>query len=198
MKPPRWSERELEMLEQLAGDQPPDRLVWVFNKWARETGHPKRSHQALLTKLSRRGISVRASGDWVSTGYICQVLGVGSDTPQRWSDRYAIPCHRDGRGARFFRRSVLVKVARERPETFAGISADRLFLLLENRQLADQIATAYPHRSMDPRAVCAVETGWTYPSVRAAAARVYVTRQAIQIAIRTGRTAAGYHWKHVQ
>lgn len=197
MRPPIWSPAELEMLEQLAGDQPPDRLIAEFNKWASNQGLPKRSRSAILTRLSRNGISTRAAcGEWVCTGYVCQVLGVGTDTPQRWTTHYGIPCHRDGRQARFFRRVDLRQVAKDRPEIFGGIDADRLFLLLEDRPLADAIAAAHPRRAMQPRPVRAIETGWRYPSIRAAAARVHIARQAIQHAIRTGGTAAGYHWTY--
>ena len=196
MKPPRWSAREMEMLEQLAGDQPPDRLIHVYNNWAKRQGFATRTRGAILTRLSRSGITARAEGDWVSSGYVCATLGVGIDTTQRWTSHRGIPCHRDGRNARFFRRSDLRKAAHSQPETFGGIPADRLFLLLEDRELADRIATAYPWRAATPRPVCAVETGWSYPSVRAAAARFNICRQAIQHAIRTGGTAAGYHWTH--
>lgn len=196
MKPPRWSVAELEALEDIAGNHPPDRLSWAYNNWAGRNGYGIRTHQAILTKLSRRGVSARACGDWVSCGYICQVLGIGTDRPQHWQARYGIPCHRDGRRARFYRRSDLRKAAEEQPAIFGGISADRLFLLLENRELADRVAATHPRCSKDPRPVRAVETGWFYPSIRAAAARVHVTRQAIQHAIRTGNTAAGYHWTH--
>lgn len=196
MKPPRWTAAEMEALEDIAGNYPPDRFSGVYNNWAAHNGYVLRSHQALLTKLSRQGLSARACGDWISSGYICEVLGVGADTPKRWSTRYGIPCHRDGRKARFYRRSDLRRVAQERPAIFGGISPSRLFMLLEDRELADRIAGSHGRRGMDPKPVRAVETGWLYPSVRAAAARVHVTRQAIQYAIRTGRTAAGYHWTH--
>lgn len=192
-----WSPAEVEALVDVAGNYPPELHTWAYNTWASRNGFDGRSRQALLSKLKRMHISVRTvGGDWLSCAYVCQVLGVGNKTPHRWTDRYGIPCHRDGRRARFFRRSDLIQVAQERPATFAGISADRLFLLLEDRQLADRIAAAHPRRGMAPRPVRAVETGWRYPSVRAAATRAHISRQAIQNAIRTGGTAAGYHWTH--
>lgn len=196
MRSARWSDREINMLEQLAGDYPPDRLTIVYNNWALRQKFPRRTHQAILTRLSRSGITAKAIGDWVSCSYICATLGVGKDTPQRWTDRFEIPCHRGSRNARFFLRSELRQVAQERPAIFGGIQADRLFLLLEDRELADRIAAKHTRRAMEPRPVRAIETGWLYPSVRAAAARFNICRQAIQYAIRTGGTAAGYHWRH--
>lgn len=194
MKPPVWSNVETEALADFAINYPPNRLLQLYNSWAGRNGHPKRSRHAILTKLRRIGVSASPSGDWISSHYIWDVLGVGPDTTQRWTTHYGIACHRGSRNARFFCRADLQRVASERPETFAGISADRLFLLLEDRSLADAIAAAHPRRAMQPRPVRAIETGWRYPSVRAAAAHIHIARQAIQRAIRTGGTAAGYHW----
>lgn len=191
-----WTTRELEMLEQLAMDQPPCRLPAVYNKWASNNGFTTRTTKAVTWAANRRRMRDKATGDWVHTGYICRLLGVSFDMTTRWSDRYGIPCFRDGRRRRYFRRSELRRVAKESPERFAGISADRLFLLLEDRDLADSIAAAYPRRPMQCRPVRAIETGWLYPSVRVAASRVGVVRGSIQRAIRTGGTAAGYHWTY--
>lgn len=191
-----WSAVELEMLEQLAMDQPPDRLAAVYNCWAGQRRFAVRTREAVIWMANKRGFRDRACGDWVSTGYICQTLGISFNTPQRWSDQYGIPCHRDGRGRRFFRRSDLRRVAKRQPERFAGISADRLFLLLEDRSMADAVAAAFPRRPMAPRQIRCVETGWLYPSIKGAARRVGVVSGAIQRAIRTGGTAAGYHWTH--
>ena len=195
MNPPRWTTAELDSLESIAANMPPDLVSRNYNSWATRNGYPNRTHQALLTRISRCGMG-RVYGDWLSSSMICRTIGVSINTTQYWSDRYDIPCHRDGRRARFFRRSDLIRVARERPEIFGGIPADQLFLLLEDRQLADAIAVSHPRRAMEPRPVRAIETGWHYPSVRAAAARMFIARQAITYSIRTGGTAAGYHWTY--
>lgn len=191
-----WTARELEMLEQLAMDQPPCRLPAAYNKWASNNGFATRTSKAVTWAACRRGMRDKATGDWVHTGYICRLLGVSFDTPHRWSDRYGIPCFRDGRRRRYFRRSELRRVAKESPERFAGISADRLFLLLEDRDLADSVAAAYPRRPMQCRPVRCVETGWWYPSIRAAADRMGVDRCAISLAIRRGYRCSGYHWTY--
>lgn len=195
-KPPNWSAAELEALEDIATNLPSDLLSKRYNHWAAQNGYVQRTNYALRTKCSRLGIVCRATGEWVSAGFVRDVLGVGNDTPQRWTDRKWVTAHRDPRGRRTFRRADLVRMAKKRPAAFGGIPADRLFLLLEDRQLCDDIAARFPRRAMDPRPVLAVETGWRYPSIRAAAAKVFITRQAIQEAIRTGGTAAGYHWSY--
>lgn len=196
-KPPNWSAAELEALEDIATNQPSDLLTRRYNHWAAQNGYVQRTEHALRTKCSRRGIVCRPVGEWVSAGFVRDVLGIGNDTPQRWTERQWVTAHRDPRGRRTFRRTDLIRMAKERPAAFGGINPDRLFLLLEDRRLCNHIAKRFPRRAMDPRPVRAIETGWHYPSVRAAAARVYITRQAIQEAIRTGGTAAGYHWSYV-
>lgn len=192
----RWLNVELEMLEQMAIDYPPDQLAAVYNQWAQSQNLTLRTKAAVEWMANKRGMRERACGDWVSTGYICQVLGISFNTPQRWSDQYGIPCHKDGRGRRFFLRSELRRVAKQQPVRFAGIAADRLFLLLEDRNLADAVAAAFPRRPMAPRRIRCIETGWMYPSVKSACRRIGIPRGAIQRAIRTGGTAAGYHWSY--
>lgn len=196
MSSQRWSQREREMLEQLAVDQPPSRLPNVYNAWAGLHGFPLRTRFAIQFKVYALGVTDKATGDWVSAGYICRVLGVSSYLPQHWTNRHKIPCYRNGRGRRFFRRKELLKAARERPYIFSGISADRLFLLLEDRELADDIAARYPTHNGKPRPVCIIETGWLYPSKKAAARHVGVTPRAINYSISSGGTAAGYHWTY--
>ncbi|MEB3169079.1 MAG: MerR family transcriptional regulator [Synechococcaceae cyanobacterium] len=195
-KNPNWTAAEIERLSDIANDNPPDRLLQVYSRWASDAGYPMRTRQALMTRLSRSGITPCPAGEWLCSGVIRRILGVGKDTTMRWHERGWLEAHRDGRGRRYYRRSDLRRLARNRPETFQGIAADRLFLLLEDRKLAGAIAAKYPRRAMEPRPVRAVETGWHYPSLRAAAQRMHVTRQAISYAIHHGGTAAGYHWTH--
>ena len=197
MKIIRWSAVELEALEDLAGNVPSDRLPEDFRQWAMQHGYPPRTTYAIRTMLNRMGLTSKSIGDWVSIGVVCDLLGVGRDTPTRWVERQWVDSYRNSRNWRYFCRSDLRRMARERPAVFGGIAPERLYLLLEDRQLSESIAQRFTRRAMQPRPICALETGWRYPSIRAAAARVYCSRQAIQYAIRSGGTAAGYHWNYV-
>lgn len=192
----RWSERELEMLAQMLVDHPYKRVPSVYNSWAVQAGFTLRTRLAIRRKIASLQVADKASGDWVSAAYICAVLGVSLATPRYWTDRHEIPCYRDGRRRRYFQRSALRSAARKRPEIFGGISADRLFLLLEDRDLADDIAARFPRRGTDPKPVRAVETGWLYPSMTAAAKRMGVRHSSIYGAINNGRRAGGHHWTY--
>lgn len=191
----RWSDKEVEMLMHTVENQPIDLYPSVYNLWASAFGYPVRTRRALQKKVSDLRVTDKSCGDWVSTGYVCAVLGVGLFTPRYWTNVKGIPCHRGKCNRRFFRRSDLHKLAKRQPSLFAGISADRLFLLLEDRPLADDIAARFPRRAIDPKPVRAVETGKRYPSIRAAAAQVYVSHRSINQALRTGCRSAGYHWE---
>lgn len=182
------------MLRHTVENQPADRYPDIYNLWARAFGYPVRTRKALQKKASSLRITDKSSGDWVSTGYVCAVLGVTLFTPRYWTDVKGVPCYRGVCNRRFFRRSDLRKLAKQQPSLFAGISADKLFLLLEDRPLADGIAARFPRRAMDPKPVRAVETGRRYPSIRAAAEHVNVSHHSIQQAIRIGCRSAGYHW----
>ena len=192
----RWSARELEMLHQITTDHPPSRVPVVYNCWAAGNGFPMRARTAIRWQIYNQQIADKATGSWVSAGYICRILGISSYLPQQWTNRDRIPCYRDSQGRRFFHRRELARAARERPWIFSSINADRLFLLLEDRELADSIAASYPTHHGTPRPVRAIETGWLYPSKREAARRVNITPRAISYSITTGGTAAGYHWAY--
>ena len=196
MKPPRWSAREMEMLEQMLVDHPYKRVPNVYNAWAVQAGFVLRTGLAIRRKAASLRVMDKASGDWVSAGYICAVLDVSLTTPKYWANRHEIPCYQDGRRRRYFQRSVLRSAARKQPEIFGGISADRLFLLLEDRDLADGIAARFTRRGADPKPVRAIETGWLYPSITAAAKRMGVRHSSIYKAINNGHRSAGYHWTH--
>lgn len=190
-----WSDEEVEMLIHMAENQPSDLYAPAYNLWAGNNGYTIRTRKAIQKKVSKLHITDKACGDWVSAGYVCSLLGITTFATRYWTDRKGIPCHRGPGGRRFFRRSDFRKLAKTQPSIFAGIDADNLFLLLEDRRLADGIAAQYPRRFMDPKPVQAVETGWRYPSICAAAKHVKVAPIAIRRAIRTGYQSAGYHWR---
>lgn len=97
----------------------------------------------------------------------------------------------------YVRRRDLVRFARRRPDLFGGIQTARLVQLLEDERLAEEIAQGHPRRSNDRRSVRTVEAALVFPSIREAARRMGVTRQAVSFALRTGCRAAGYHWEWV-
>jgi hypothetical protein len=191
-----WSADEVEMLLHLAGDRPSDRLARDFNAWAKSEGYATRTERSIIVAVNRRGCSYRAVGEWVTTGYIAAAMGCSSRKVLSWIHRGMVHSHRRACGQNYIRRSDLVTLARRHPEVMAGASRDQLWILLEDEHLADSIAAHYPRHHSQPRPVLAVEIRQQFPSISRAAALVFVTPPAIRRAIRTGGTAAGYHWTH--
>lgn len=201
----KWSSEETNYLEMLLGDYPFGLIVKYYQKWATENGWPARSRTSISDKIARIGKSKIPVGEYITSGTLKSLLNVGSKTIGRWTSDF-LPAESytgdDSRitgekpGKRYFKRKEIVKLARCRPELFAGTSKDNLFLLLEDEELAEQISQKYPRRiGRDPRPVVCVETGKRYSSVTEAAKEVYVTKNAIFNAMRKNRTAAGYHWR---
>lgn len=197
MKGSRWTAAELEMLLHLAGNEPSDRMIGIYNKWATTSGYDTRTERSITIAINRRGCSYRAVGEWVTTGYVGAVLGRSRRTIAAWVRRGLIRSHKRACGQSYIRRSDIVAMARRNPEILGGIERDRLWALLEDEGLAESIATSHPRHHSQHQPVIAVELRRQFPSITRAAAQVFVTPPAIRRAIRTGGTAAGYHWTHV-
>ena len=90
---------------------------------------------------------------------------------------------------RYIERRAWRRLAREMPRILGGFSVDALFALLEDRELAESVASQYRRPCGDWRVRC-VETGRIYPSCGAAAAAHHVTQQCISLAIRQRRPVA--------
>ena len=195
-----WSAEELHQLELLAGEMP--RLVAIerYQRWAKRNGYPERTAIAVQGACRRRGLSLRATGDSMTVGLIAEMLGVRDDVPNYWVSSGVLPARAVGNGQkkpRYVKRSDLVAFARREPQRFGGIPASRLALVLEDEELAERIAAAYPRRPWHRKALRAVESGKVFATVREAAKAMHVTRQALTFALRTGGTCAGYHWEEV-
>lgn len=191
----RWTPRETQMLEQFLMDLPTDCVHQQYNAWASQNNMPLRTRKALMYRSRAYGMTAnRACGEWVRTSYITSLLNISDEVLLGRFKRYKVPSYRDSRNWIYFRRSDLVKAAQAHPAIFRDAKPDDLFLLLENRELATQVASLRLPKGNDPRPVRLIETGRVYKSMNEAAASVYVTHRAIAYAIKAGTPAAGYHW----
>jgi hypothetical protein len=75
--PPRWTQPELEWLEQLAGDVPFPTLLRSMHYKATAEGWPRRTDKAIVMRMRRSRQFCRArTGEWTTTygaGEICWV-----------------------------------------------------------------------------------------------------------------------------
>lgn len=215
---PIWTPAEDANLFSYVGSVPFRLIVQAHNDWAKREGKPTRSAKAIRVRISKNQAgSLIPCGDYLTTGSICRMLKCSDVMPRRWLERGWIKgynhkgCHYDeGRKNKtktrfwYYRRKDLVKMAKERPEAFAGCKKTDLFLLLENEELAEMIVEKFPYRPGTREwPVRCVETGAVFKNCSAAAAYVNkncvlrTTRASIYAALKGGWAAGDLHWEKV-
>jgi hypothetical protein len=207
----RWSAPEIEQALTLAGDVPWPLLPLLYNRWAKAHGYPRRTEPALRLRVEASGGGLTPTGTWVTAGSVSTILGLHPNTARDWAIRWPEilqpyqPPGRPGSGRRGFvylKRDRIRAFARQHPEQFGGIAADRLMLLLEQERLVAAIIARYPRRPLQlserARPVRCVETGEVFPSRMAAARANYIGSSAIgTAAMGKCHTAAGFRWQEV-
>ena len=195
-RPPRWTQPEIDHLEQLAGDVPFPTLLRSMHYKATAEGWPPRTDKAIVMRMRRTRQYCRARvGEWTTTYGAGELLGCPGTRVDAWLRRKAVAKILDPQwtgGTRYINRRSWRRLARVMPRVLGGFSSDALFALLEDRDLADAIAAAHPRPMGDWRVRC-VETGQIWPSCGAAARELHVSQAAVSLAIRQGRqlTALG-------
>jgi hypothetical protein len=186
----RWTEAETDYLDQMVGDVPFPVLVRRMKIAATANGWPDRSDKAISQRIRRTGqVSGARHGDWTTTGGVGEILGCPGTRVEAWLRR---KCVRDLLAVRhvgkrrYIERRGWRRLARLMPRVLGGFSADVLFLLLEDRELADAVAAAHPRPIGDWRVRC-VETGQVFASAGAAAIEHHMSQAAISMAIRRRR-----------
>jgi hypothetical protein len=190
MKGTPWSPAEVETLERYAGRLPFQELVRRMHAAAHQRGGLIRSPNAIMQRLHRMGLQATCRhGDWLTYCEIGDLLGCPGDRVAGWTraaDVRAILQPRWRGKAWFTPRDNWRRLAREMPHILGGFDADALFALLEDRELADQVAAEHCATLGDWRVRC-VETGRVYRNCGAAAREHHVHHSTISLAIREGR-----------
>lgn len=190
---PRWSKPEIEHLNEMAGEIPFPDLVRKFQQRSRQEGWPPRSSSAILQRLHRthqRGAC--RGGEWMTTGHVADVLGISRSRVDAWMRRPRVReiLQPRWRGkVRYVERIAWRRLARQLPRVLGGFSADALFLLLEDRELADQVAEQHRASIGDWRIRC-LETGRIYGSCCEVARQHHISHTAVSRAVRLGRPVA--------
>jgi len=192
-KHPAWLPEESDYLERLAGDVPFPELLTRMRRRATVMGWPRRSEKAILLRIKRAGLQATArTGAVLTTGGVAEILGCPGTRVETWLRRPKVTEILQPRWVgrqRYLERSAWRRLAREMPQLLGGFDVDALFSLLEDRELAESVATRYRRPCGDWRVRC-VETGRIYSSCGAAAAAHHVTQACISLAIREHRPVA--------
>ena len=190
---PRWTAPEIDYLEQYAGQVPFPDLVYQMHRKAMKHGWPVRSAVAIRKWLNTRGQHVGCRhGEWMTYSGVGDLLNCSSDRVANWARTPEVRAILEPRWrgkAWFTSRDSWRRLARKMPRILGGFSADALFLLLEDRDLAEQVAAAHRSTLGDWRIRC-IETGEIYENCSAAARRYHLNRSTINRAIHEGRPVA--------
>jgi hypothetical protein len=193
-----WSDEELEILMSLCGDMPWPMVTPAYNSQAKGRGYIERSETALRRKCDGLGLQRRSTGEWVTTGFVAQLMDVSNSTVQRWIANGWLKTRSYPHGphlVHFFTRDSLRRLAEDRPYLFGGQSESTLTMLFNNEYTAARIVAMELPKPWCRKPVICIERGRRYPSVYRAAKSVYVTPQRLRAVLDTNETAAGYHWK---
>lgn len=185
-----WTDPENFYLVEIVGDIPRPMLHNAYNKWAAQHGHPRRTADAIRSQAIRLGLTFTPVGTWITKSEVARTLGVSEHRVNSWGHNYIDFPNRKLGGKSYLYRRDLIHWLRKHPHLLGGIDRQALFLLLEDEDLADEIAATYP---FPPGAapVRRVDTGKIYPSHQAAADDLHVVRSSVTLAIREGRPCAG-------
>ena len=161
-----------------------------YRRKAGQAGWPERSQASIRMRLARMGYASRERyGDWLTTGAVGEILGCPRNRVRMWfwgEATSAILQPKFFGNTYYISRESWRRLAMERPHVLGGFSADRLFQLLEDRELADDVAARFPHHQCDWRVRC-VETGKVWPSAVAAGRELHVAPRTITLAMRQAR-----------
>ena len=188
--PTKWSDDEVAFLESMIDDVPFPVMMQRMLKRAVQQGWPLRSEDSIATRLKRMGYRCGSRyGEWLTIGSSAMILGCPPSRVAAWTRRPEIRQHlKPWRVNRYWyiKRASWRRLAREMPRVLGGFSADTLFLLLEDRDLAESIANQYPREMGDFRIRC-IETGKIWPSCSEASRMLHCDESTISLAIRKGR-----------
>ena len=190
MKANKWSFAEIKQLE-LIGDQYPLKItIQKYQTWARLRRQPPRTARSIHGKLSKLGICYSkriASGELLSTRDVADILGFSTDRMVYVVDKNTdILCPVWAGRRRYANRANWRQLAMERPRIFGGCTANKLFVLLEDRDLAEHISKNYRFRLGDYRIQC-LETKQIWANACAAARDLFISPSALTLAIRQNK-----------
>ena len=187
----KWTFEEVRQLELIGDQYPLEMTIKKYQRWAKAKNQPLRTGKSIHIKLSRLGICYSkrvASGDLLSTGDVADILGFSTSRMVYVVDRNTdILCPVWAGRRRYVSRANWRQLAIERPQIFSACSAKKLFILLEDRTLAEHISRSYRFRIRDYRIKC-IESKREWKSATAAARDLFISPAALRLAIRERRS----------
>jgi len=198
-----WSDRELQILSDMAETMPIIQLIRAFNQQLNQLGLQKRTQHSIRSKLQKLGFSANVQHGVYTVGMISKKLGVPFATVSTWTRYHGLRFYRVTKkqnATKYITAKHLRDFARKRPHSFGGIPFIDLYLVLEDQQLTEYIVKNYPHRPgrLPPQPVRCIETRKIYASYVEAGKAFHVCASAIFKSVKFGHPANEHHFEKVE
>lgn len=198
-----WSEKELQVLKDMAETMPITQLVRAFNQQIGMHGYDKRTGHSIRSKLQKLGYSANVQHGVYTVGMISKKLNIPFGTVSNWVRYNGLNFYRITRkrnATKYITAKNLRDFARKRPQSFGGIPFIDLYLLLEDQQLTEYIVKNYPLRParLQPQRVRCIETRNEYASYVEAGKAFHVCASAIYKSVKYGDSANQHHFEKVE
>lgn len=177
-----WDANEDEILRDRCGTEPIDKITCAINAYNRRSGRRVvRTITAARSRAAMLNLSCRTIDDYVSLNYLADLLGTHRIRVGHWV-KQGLKVARTG-GCLRFRIGKVAQFIKRNPDLFAGLDAAGLFWILEDRELADEIAQS-PYGKFR---LCKQGDSRTYGRISEAARSWQVHQGRLYYAIRNNR-----------
>jgi hypothetical protein len=154
---------------------------------------------AMQQKAEQLGLSMQPQGEFISIGDIRTLTGYSYEKIYNWI-KIGLPAvarSNAKNSPRFISRMHLRKFAKKHPEQFGGIAQSELTQLIDSEIIASKITKMQLPRLTKSYVIECVETGRRYPSIAAAARKVFAHKKSIWNSVTHGTAACGLHYRRV-
>lgn len=167
----RWTKAEIELLRSLAELTPPCHMKAKYNSIASKMNLPKRSFKAIKSKCNKTGIIIRPEVQTYHVPHVAKCLGVCKTTIYTWIQEEGLKASRRRNSPYshyYISHKDLKAFVRKHPEKFGGVDPLNLFVLIDDKDLADRVTQQYPKKFVSqfpPTRMRCVTTGKIYKSI---------------------------------
>jgi hypothetical protein len=154
---------------------------------------------AMQQKAEQLGLLLQPQGEFISIGDIRTLTGYSYEKIYNWI-KIGLPAvarSNAKNSPRFISRMHLRKFAKKHPEQFGGIAQSELTQLIDSEIIASKITKMQLPRLTKSYVIECVETGRRYPSIAAAARKVFAHKKSIWNSVTHGTAACGLHYRRV-
>lgn len=167
----RWTKVEIDLLRSLAEMTPLYQMKGKYNSIASKMNLPRRTLQSIKSKCNKSAIVIKPEVQTYNVPHVARCLDVCHSTIYSWIKYEGLKASRR-RNSRYLHYYIshrdLRAFVRKHPQKFAGVDPLNLFILIDDKDLADKVTQQYPKRlpSQFPstRMRC-VTTGKIYQSI---------------------------------